>query len=64
MLGRNYSARACCRGCAPILSGWSGFTQADLRVAILFNECIGDLLRAGVRVQRPGNRNLARENFA
>ena len=27
-------------------------TQADLRVAILFSECIGDLSRAGVRVQR------------
>jgi len=40
------------------------YTQADLRVAILFSECIGDLSRAGVRVQRPGNGNLARENTA
>jgi len=34
------------------------FSQADFRVAILFSECIGDLSRAGVRVQRPGNRNM------
>jgi len=40
------------------------YRTADLRVAILFSECIGDLSRAGVRVQRPGNRNLARENTA
>jgi hypothetical protein len=33
------------------------FPEADLRVAILFSECIGDLSRAGVRVQRSGNRN-------
>jgi hypothetical protein len=36
---------------------------ADLRVAILFSECIGDLSRAGVRVQRPGNGNPAREDI-
>jgi len=36
---------------------------ADLRVAILFSECIGDLSRAGVRVQRQGMENLARENI-
>ena len=35
---------------------------ADLRVAILFSECIGDLSRAGVRVHRPGNGIPARED--
>jgi hypothetical protein len=32
------------------------------RVAILFSECIGDLSRVGVGVQRPGNGNPARED--
>lgn len=36
--------------------------QAELSVAIVFSECIGDLSRGGVRVQRAGNGNLAREN--
>jgi hypothetical protein len=35
----------------------------DLRVAILFSECIGDLSRVGVRVQRPVNGNPAREDI-
>ncbi|WP_221304826.1 hypothetical protein, partial [Tunturiibacter gelidoferens] len=38
-------------------------TLADLRVAILFSECIADLLRVGVTVQRPGNGNPARDNI-
>jgi len=33
------------------------------RVAILFSECIGDLSRAGVRVRRPGNRNLGSQEY-
>jgi hypothetical protein len=37
--------------------------QADLRVAILFSKCIGDLSRAGVRVQRPVNRNLGSREY-
>jgi hypothetical protein len=38
-------------------------TLADLRAAILFSECIGDLLRVGVRVQRPGNGKPAHDNI-
>jgi hypothetical protein len=38
-------------------------TLADLRVAILFSECIGGLSRVGVSVQRPGNGNPARDNI-
>jgi|GEM_PF-5773669 len=37
--------------------------HADLRVAIVFSECIGDLSRAGVMVQRPGNRNLGSQEY-
>ena len=32
-------------------------------LAILFSECIGDLSRVGVMVQRPGNGNPARNNI-
>ena len=38
-------------------------TLADLRVAIQFSECIADLSRVGVTVQRPGNGNPARDNI-
>ena len=38
-------------------------TLADLRVVILFSECIGGLSRVGVSVQRPENGNPARDNI-
>jgi hypothetical protein len=50
-------------GCPQSWERWADLLQADLRVAILFSKCIGDLSRAGVRVQRPGNGNLGRENI-
>ena len=56
------SALACWRQ-PRITPGKGRRTLADLRVAILFSECIGGLSRAGVRDQRSGNRNQESQKF-
>ena len=61
-LNRSMSAKACWRQ-PRITPGKGRRTLADLRVAILFSGCIGDLSRVGVRVQRLGNGNPAREDI-
>jgi hypothetical protein len=56
------SALGCWR--QPEDHAWEGRRILDdLRAEILFSDCIGDLSRVGVRVQRPGNGNPASNNI-